>query len=606
MKPSLQKQYTCLDNFLCDGMNGIKQIDEILKKFVDSENAKILQKSLLKIEKYIKTSLSLNCTEKSSCRSHCTSCAISSPTNSKLQNLCPPENHISKCDNCDMIFETLSAIKNEIRLKSNSNDLDENEQIFETSSHNITEWFKHVVRSVHQNLSRVHVFNLLSESNAIWIRDWSQKILKTEYRQAQKNYFGNSGISKHVDVFFWRNQNNQLEKAVYHTVIEQTDQGVLDTLIVADAVLKQMRIDNPTVENLFCRADNAGCYAGNSSFEGLKVICADKGFALQRFDFSEPQDGKDQSDKESAVVNRRLRSYINSGGDVKCAMDIKTGILFHGPPKDTKVAVIKIDSVQSKIENPTNISNILSFHSICFESNNMRGWHYFNVGTGIEIPYSKCKPICIYQVVDPFNSDPMESNCVIPRLSHSSHSNLRFCPDEDCSETFDSDRSFELHLLTGNHTKVVLRSSRDVVLHYYKNRAVSLNDIQRPSTSLRENETNNEVVDESFNPGWALFNRKHGRLNKSTKKFATEIFVEGARTGNKTSAEDCFKLQKVQVTSTGEKQFKAKEWLDITQIKRLFNRYSRLVKTGKIDLNNLLVIEEDNNLKDIVESVSCN
>jgi hypothetical protein len=72
----------------------------------------------------------------------------------------------------------------------------------------------------------------------------------------------------------------------------------VDTLVVADFVLKQFTKDCLNVKNLYCRADNALYYAVNGSFDGHKVVCYNNGLILKRFDFSEPQRGKDQPDRE--------------------------------------------------------------------------------------------------------------------------------------------------------------------------------------------------------------------------------------------------------------------------------------------------------------------
>ena len=78
---------------------------------------------------------------------------------------------------------------------------------------------------------------------------------------------------------------------------------------------------------LYRKLDNAGCYAGSSDAEIEYSLCKKYDINLLRHDYNEPQCGKDQADRDSAVANKFLNAYIHSGNDCSSAYDIQKGIV---------------------------------------------------------------------------------------------------------------------------------------------------------------------------------------------------------------------------------------------------------------------------------------
>ena len=79
-----------------------------------------------------------------------------------------------------------------------------------------------------------------------------------KFREGQREYFGKKGMSLHVDVFFLK-KNNHLLKRLYLSSINQCDQGMIDMLSLVKAVLKQLKVDEPQIQKLFAKSDNASC-----------------------------------------------------------------------------------------------------------------------------------------------------------------------------------------------------------------------------------------------------------------------------------------------------------------------------------------------------------
>lgn len=75
--------------------------------------------------------------------------------------------------------------------------------------------------------------------------------------EAMNEYFGKRGMTVSVEVFILKPFESYL-KQVYLVALDVCDQGSLETLCIADAVLQQFSRDYPEVDRLEIKTDNAG------------------------------------------------------------------------------------------------------------------------------------------------------------------------------------------------------------------------------------------------------------------------------------------------------------------------------------------------------------
>lgn len=122
----------------------------------------------------------------------------------------------------------------------------------------------------------------------------------------------NPGIAL-VQTFF-----SGIVKATYFTAAYQSDQDIKDTLSLAEHVIKSFKSDHPEILEVFNKCDNASSYHGNFYGESLYKICKANGITLRRLDYNEPQKGKDQCDRYSAVARNALRCFVDEGNYIYC------------------------------------------------------------------------------------------------------------------------------------------------------------------------------------------------------------------------------------------------------------------------------------------------
>ena len=68
---------------------------------------------------------------------------------------------------------------------------------------------------------------------------------------------------------------------------------MIDTSL-GKVLLKQLEVDEPQIEKLFAKSDNASCYQGNYLPQALYQLCEEQDIVLVRYDYNEPCKGKDQ------------------------------------------------------------------------------------------------------------------------------------------------------------------------------------------------------------------------------------------------------------------------------------------------------------------------
>ena len=94
-------------------------------------------------------------------------------------------------------------------------------------------------------------FLKIPETEAFWLKDFSQKVLIIKFREGQKKYFGKKEMSLHVDVFFIK-QNGNIRKRVFISVYH-CNQGIADTLSLALTVLDKFK-DHPNIRDIYAKS----------------------------------------------------------------------------------------------------------------------------------------------------------------------------------------------------------------------------------------------------------------------------------------------------------------------------------------------------------------
>ena len=131
----------------------------------------------------------------------------------------------------------------------------------------------------------------------------------------------------------------------------------------------------------FLRSDNAGCYHNAFLILSLPSIGEHAGIRVLRYNFSDPQAGKDVCDRRIATLKSHMRRLINEGNDINTAQQMKVAIESYGGIKGYYATAAKIqNSFQTMTKH--SMTGIQALNNFLFEPAGLRAWKAYNVGTG--------------------------------------------------------------------------------------------------------------------------------------------------------------------------------------------------------------------------------
>jgi len=172
----------------------------------------------------------------------------------------------------------------------------------------------HQLRSVNQDQAKFDVLDILNRDSALLVMDWAMKYLPRKFRESQCDWFAKRGIPWHITVVLTRpDQSGPLEKQTIVYVFQSCPQDSVAVTAILQDVLVTLKEQRPELEKVYCTQDNAGCYHCGSTIVGSASASKVLGVNVERFDFSDPQGGKGEADRQAATIKGQIGIYIIFG-----------------------------------------------------------------------------------------------------------------------------------------------------------------------------------------------------------------------------------------------------------------------------------------------------
>ena len=102
---------------------------------------------------------------------------------------------------------------------------------------------------------------------------------------------------------------------------------------------------------------------------------------ILRYDFSEPQTGKDVCDRRIATVKSHMRRFVNESSGIDNASKMKRAIESYGGVKGCYAAVAEIQESRKRMTKHS-MTGILALNNFHYEPARLRVWKAYNVGSG--------------------------------------------------------------------------------------------------------------------------------------------------------------------------------------------------------------------------------
>ena len=194
IKPSKRKSSGDLDNLTASGINAFETLLTLASKYgIGKTTTEAIQNG----KRYLKTNYQIHCNSNTSSqpKTHSPLFALSDVNKTNLRVDIDTSNGCS--DDFRELIETIYQIQSTVKDNKNLDDIYDSDIAIK----DVIEYIKHLVRDAKQSKAKSYAFDKIDSNSALWLRDFSQKIIPIKYRESQKEYFGKKGMTLHIDVF---------------------------------------------------------------------------------------------------------------------------------------------------------------------------------------------------------------------------------------------------------------------------------------------------------------------------------------------------------------------------------------------------------------------
>jgi hypothetical protein len=325
---SMQKSLQGLDNITAEGTESIDNLIKIIQTLVESgveeSWGKTVEKEVKEGKRYLKTDFKTHVGREENCADHCSTYSLSDSKNKEYESKCKHKHDI-ECERC----ESLEQVINEVEAKIQSIPIDEEQRSrlhfdFNQCDTAIRAWKAHLLRTVLQQEAKHDALSKLDQQTCLIIVDWAMKFLPMKFRENMSAFFGKRGRSWHISAVVTKKRESGYEVECFVHIFNSCTQDNYAVASIFEHLFKTIKVEYPLINKAYLRSDNAGCYHNGPL---LRYLAADigkrTGVTPIRYDFSDPQAGKDICDRKTSPMKAHIRRFVNENNDVVTAEDMK-------------------------------------------------------------------------------------------------------------------------------------------------------------------------------------------------------------------------------------------------------------------------------------------
>ncbi|KAK2548096.1 hypothetical protein P5673_031796, partial [Acropora cervicornis] len=314
---SQRKSLQGLDNISADGAEGFQKITRIVEELeeeyeVSKDWCSDVRNRLKKAKCYLKTKYRIHCRDEDiRCADHCRKFALSDPVDEDFKHQCLHE-HLSKCNSYEDLKTVLQSVEGKINeLSSLMYSKEQHDNLlydFGKSINFINEWKCHILRCETQEIAKQSFIQNLAE-DSVFIR---------RFREKQCDWYAKRGMNWHLSCAIASDGKGNFFVSFYNHLFNSCSQDWVSLLSILESLLITVRSSNPKVK----KAENQMRPAVTTTASLLlRPVMLE---SVLRYDFSEPQSGKDVCDRILCPLKGAIRRYCNEGHNVLTASDMHT------------------------------------------------------------------------------------------------------------------------------------------------------------------------------------------------------------------------------------------------------------------------------------------
>ena len=310
---------------------------------------------------------------------------------------------------------------------------------------------------------------------------------------------------------------------------------------------------------------------------------------VKRYDFSEPQHGKDVCDRIICPLKASLRKFCDEGNDITSAVKMKGALSAH-PVKGTLSSVNKVNDSVIHLETKK-IKHFSNYHNFKFDGQGITVWKAYAVGKGKRLKsqdiYKTHQEPTSIEVIQCFEENEGAGRALKVTKPESTNvaQDLFECDEAGCNYTFSSFEDLELHMEIGTHNRFVENESvYDTLRREWVKKLTTIDEGAVSSVDERQNRgsTHTRVGGNLLPMGWALSRRSPSeRFSQNVRDYLQIIYDLGEKTGEKAEPAQVAQDMRGVQREDGSRRFAREEWLTAAQIKGFFSRVTRQRRKGK-------------------------
>lgn len=547
---------------------------------------------------------------------HCLTFSLSDPKNSCFQGKCN-HNHDEVCYECNKLTGVLSTIKEACAELQSEEERDDSICLVAQAEKDILAWKAHQLRTVNQDQAKHDVLDVIFRSSALLVMDWAMKFLPRKFCESQCDWFAKRGIPWHITVAFTRSEANApLEKLTFVHLFQSCPQDSVAVTAILQDVIEMLKERRPQLQKVYCKQDNAGCYHCGSTVVGSRLNSLSD-VKVERFDFSDPQGGKGEADRQAATIKGHINVYLNEGHDVNNAAQMKEAIESNGGIPGVIVKYVKPPELSAG-KNVVKWDGISTLNNFQFCPNGITTWKAYNIGPGKLVPWKDIQTDGIFpatlEVLEPPDTRSQQSSFrkINPRkeVQQKSLSEQRLsspdqqetagqdmdvekekeevsglftCPEDGCIQTFQRSSSLQAHLAEGKHKRALEKETLfDKARKGYAARITGEQTKVPTFGFYAASKISVDKLHSTLEMGWALkTTRSRTHFTEEQRKFLTEQFLIGEECGKKADPQQVSQEMRRVRDEKAARIFSGKDILSPQQVAGFFSRLAaRIRKTS--------------------------
>ncbi|KAK3715349.1 hypothetical protein QZH41_010171, partial [Actinostola sp. cb2023] len=538
---SQRKSLKGLDNIAASGADVFdtlhKITDDVEQMGARPEWCEDTHNKLKEGKRYLKTDYRAHSRDTNSpCPDHCRRYALSDTYDNTFKTSCEHDHHL-QCDRCESLKSTMKKILTEIESQDISFYSREQQQDLLHDAGQardmVFQWKAHLIRAENQDQAKRNLLKSLQSDTILVVLDWAMKFTQMKYREKQCEWFGKRGMNWHVSCIISKPANHEdLQIVSYVHLFDSCTQDWYAVCAILTHLLKIVKATQPKINKAFIRSDGAGCYHNNNLIAAVNDVGNQTGIKVLRYDFSEPQFGKDVCDRIISPLKGAIRRYCDEGHDILSASDMYVTLQAR-PVTGTTAAVCELNRRAINDFKLNRVNSFSTFHNFMYEAEGLRISKAYNIGTGNLIPWSELNiqgqcPITLDELDGQgFNTVPSRNlKFQVPSSAEKDEveeeNTLFQCKEAGCSYAFNKFEDLEDHICIGEHDMETNNQDnlydqlrREWALKFS---TVSFDPKERLQPMKELSECPIASEGESITAGWALQKPRGGRTMFSEKK----------------------------------------------------------------------------------------